>query len=327
MKKRILFCLISILIIGMGLYTSVSAKCCNATVQAKVPNEILSSEELFKNTIDTAIPQTKIDEIVTNFLTSPLEEGKQEKKVLVLGYDGFRFDALESLLQESDTSMKEVGIHGGLYVMYAGGEEESLQETSTAPGWASILTGSWSDVTQVYDNEDEKSSQAETFLWRMAKNGYSSAYISSWGTHFDTTYRRDIAQIKEEGLPIAYVQTNDDLDTLQTTLHFIMDPISFDKAEENDPDILFTIFEYSDHEGHTSGFSIDNPAYMKACTDADTAGKQILEALKERKNYEQEDWLILITTDHGGTSTGGHGGQSEGERTTWLATNKELTLP
>lgn len=326
MKKRILFGVISFTLIGIGLYTTVTAKCCTYTVQAKAPSEILSSEELFKNTQASALPQTKINAIVTEFLKAPLPEGKKEKKVLVLGYDGFRFDALEALLQDTNTSLKDVGLAGGLYVMYAGGEEESLQETSTAPGWASILTGAWSDQTQVYDNEDEKSSDTETFLMSMEKIGYTSAYISSWAPHFDTTYRADIEQIQKEGLPISYVQTSDDADTLQTTLNFIVDPDSLEKADAMDLDIVFTIFEYSDHEGHTSGFSTSNPAYMKACRDADSAGKQILEAVENRKNYEQEDWLILITSDHGGTAMGSHGGQSEGERTTWLAINQALPL-
>ncbi len=39
----------------------------------------------------------------------------------------------------------------------------------------------------------------------------------------------------------------------------------------------------------------------------------------------QEDWLIIISTDHGGTGTS-HGGQTPFERMTWLACNKTVEL-
>jgi|GEM_PF-2843176 len=44
-----------------------------------------------------------------------------------------------------------------------------------------------------------------------------------------------------------------------------------------------------------------------------------------RSTYAEEDWLIIISTDHGGTETG-HGGQTAFERMTWLACNKPIEI-
>ena len=39
--------------------------------------------------------------------------------------------------------------------------------------------------------------------------------------------------------------------------------------------------------------------------------------------FQSEDWLIVITTDHGGIETW-HGGQTLEERSTWIVCNKPI---
>jgi hypothetical protein len=38
-------------------------------------------------------------------------------------------------------------------------------------------------------------------------------------------------------------------------------------------------------------------------------------AIEARPTFEQEDWLILVSTDHGRREDGGHGGDTPEERT------------
>lgn len=40
--------------------------------------------------------------------------------------------------------------------------------------------------------------------------------------------------------------------------------------------------------------------------------------MNERKSKKREDWLVVITADHGHTPGGGHGGSSAGERATFV---------
>ncbi len=43
---------------------------------------------------------------------------------------------------------------------------------------------------------------------------------------------------------------------------------------------------------------------------------------QKREKENKEEWMVIITTDHGrGTSGHGHGGQTNRERNTWIATN------
>ena len=52
---------------------------------------------------------------------------------------------------------------------------------------------------------------------------------------------------------------------------------------------------------------------------------EVIEAIKARKNYENEDWLIILTSDHGGFVTS-HGGLTIQERMTFIVINKEIEL-
>ena len=49
----------------------------------------------------------------------------------------------------------------------------------------------------------------------------------------------------------------------------------------------------------------------------------VWDAIKEREAEQDEEWLLIVTTDHGRDATSGrhHGGQSARERTTWIVTN------
>ncbi|RYZ91891.1 MAG: hypothetical protein EOP47_30875, partial [Sphingobacteriaceae bacterium] len=51
----------------------------------------------------------------------------------------------------------------------------------------------------------------------------------------------------------------------------------------------------------TGGFTTANSSYTTAITAADTYVKEILEAVKKRQNYANEEWLVVITTNHGGS--------------------------
>ena len=55
---------------------------------------------------------------------------------------------------------------------------------------------------------------------------------------------------------------------------------------------------------------------MNAIETVDGQIDDILEALRNRETYDAEDWLVVVTSDHGGGGEGvGHGGQSDEERT------------
>jgi hypothetical protein len=77
--------------------------------------------------------------------------------------------------------------------------------------------------------------------------------------------------------------------------------------------------------GHGSGFSANNPKYKQAYLDDETAAYELINAIQSRETYAQEDWLIVIASDHGGKGLT-HGGRSIQERMTFIVCNKEINL-
>lgn len=275
----------------------------------------VASFEPYENTIETAIPQTDIYDMIEEHFKSELPAGKSVKKAIVLGYDGCRADAL-TLCEEGGAVYKLITNGGKAYVAYCGGVNYPMfntQATSTAPGWASILTGEWADVHGITDNDITKSTDTLTLLTSLVEDGYAndSAFYVSWNGHFNSenaTYNLEKAYCEEKGLDVLFSDAEDDNGTVANTLS--------DVKSADCSDFIFTILEHTDHAGHGTGFDIENPDYISEFAAAEAEAAEIINAIENRPDYASEDWLIIITSDHGGFNTG-HGAFTIQERMTF----------
>lgn len=278
--------------------------------------ENVASFEPYENTIETAIPQTDIYNIITEHFNAPLADGKTAKKAIVLGYDGGRADAL-SLCEENGAVYHLITTGGTANIAYCGGVNYPVfntQATSTAPGWASILTGQWATVHGITDNDITKSTDTLTLLTSLVEEekADSSAFYVSWNGHFcseNATYNLEKKYCEDKDLNVIFSDADDDDGTFLNTYN--------DVTSADCSDFIFTIFEYPDHSGHDTGFDLENPDYAKAFTDNDAAAMEIIKAIENRATYETEDWLIILTSDHGGFNTG-HGAFTIQERMTFV---------
>jgi arylsulfatase A-like enzyme len=75
-----------------------------------------------------------------------------------------------------------------------------------------------------------------------------------------------------------------------------------------------------DCAGHEFG---DSPFFDKYTELTDKQIGRIWEAVKYREKAFDEEWMVVVTTDHGRNAIDGkgHGGQTQRERTTWISTN------
>lgn len=275
----------------------------------------------YENTIETAVAQTELYNIISNHFSSALPEGKTEKKAIVIGYDGCRADALSLIINGYSGIQKMVDNGASVKLSYCGGVNypaENTQATSTAPGWCSILTGVWADKNGITGNGITKTLEYKTLLTTLVEDGIidSSSFITSWNGHFvkdDSTYKLEKQYCEENKLNVDFNFCSNDTQSTNTTLN--------DIKSDNCSDFIFTILEGPDHSGHSFGFSTNNPIYKVGFQLNEIQSLTILKAIKSRDNYESEDWLIIITADHGGFGTG-HGGPSIQERMTFFICNK-----
>ena len=96
--------------------------------------------------------------------------------------------------------------------------------------------------------------------------------------------------------------------------------------EQDGPDLSWIYLQYTDDIGHQYG---DGEVFDKAVVEIDTHAGRIWSAVMARQESYSEDWLIIVTTDHGRDAETGreHEGHSERERTTWMVTNSTRLLP
>lgn len=284
----------------------------------------VKSVKVFENTMEDARPQTDIYKIISDHVNAPLPEGKTEKKVIVLGYDGCRADTFTLFDAQKPSAISTVLNDGGkAYLSYCGGKnypDFNTQATSTAPGWCSMLTGEWANVTGVTDNSIPKSNDHLSLLTTLVESEKidSSAFYVSWGGHFsgeDATYINEKNYIEEKGINSTFLKANDDNGTYANVMN--------DVQKDDCSDFIFSIFEYCDHTGHDNGFGVGNEDYVKAFYDAEEHCNNIISAIKARADYETEDWLIIVTSDHGGYNTG-HGAFTMQERYTFIVANKDI---
>lgn len=278
---------------------------------------------IFENKHAESIPQTIVKSIVENHFK---EETGKKNRALIMGFDGARADSMLCILKGKDvkvsgfnsdsrySAIKLLKSNGGLYLTYAGGDEDCLQGTSTMQGWASILTGKWGIENGVIEHIPMRK-DVPTILLQLAREGISSSFSASWPDHFTITYSNEIETVREENVPLSYNQVEDD-----EPLH-----IQIKNDIDSGVECIFGIYEAPDHNGHNTGFGNGNYRYVVGVTDLDRMAFEQIEYVRSRAEYENENWLFLITSDHGGHSTG-HGEQMTEDRETFLAVNKKIEL-
>lgn len=325
-KKKIIISVVSVVVVlgiiagALALYFTRYSRDKNDTEELFMQNV---SSVGYENTVETAIPQTEIYNVIKEHFNSELPEGKTEKKAIIIGYDGCRADILAEMQDEHSAigTMLEDG--ASINLTYCGGvnyPEKNTQDTSTAPGWCSILTGQWADVHGITGNDITKSLDTKTLLTSLTEEKVvdSASFITKWAGHFsrnNATYLLEKEYCEENNLNVAFNKCDNDKASHEAALNEI------NKADCSD--FIFVIYEPTDSTGHNYGFSFNNPGYKDAFKTADGYGYEDIEAIKARENYENEDWLIIITSDHGGIKTK-HGDESIQERMTFTVMNADF---
>lgn len=275
----------------------------------------------YENTIETAIPQTDLYGLIKNHFSTPLPEGKTEKKAIIIGYDGCRADALSLMPGAFSGIQKMIDDGHPLNISYCGGVNypaKNTQATSTAPGWCSILTGEWADKHKITGNGITKSVEPKTLLVSLVEDKTidSAAFITRWDGHFvddDSTYKAEKEYCEKNNLNVEYICTAGDLTSANKTIGNI--------KKDDCSDFIFAIYEGPDAAGHGFGFSTNSPIQEAGFVINDILAYKTIKAIENRDTYESEDWLIILTSDHGGYGTG-HGGDTIQERMTFVICNK-----
>ena len=237
------------------------------------------------------------------FPHSPASTAEPVKKAIYIGIDGTRFDAIEKAATPNLDALVANGIHSPTCLIL--GERYQKNDTISGPGWSSILTGVWADKHGVHDNSfnGRKYEQFPHFFARlkeMRPDAKTASFVTWKPIAEYITSAADVSQQFEEKAKGGTVDDYDRYDTQATDA-------AVKHLSEANPDALFLYIGQVDVAGHTHGFHPSVPEYVAAIERADKLVGRALAAVKSRKTFASEDWLVVVTSDHGGQGKG-HGG-------------------
>ncbi len=252
------------------------------------------------------------------------------RKAVFILLDGIPADVIE---QAATPALDEIAKAGGYTRAYVGGELGGRTETPTisAPGYMSLLTATWTNKHNVRGNSNQQPNYAYWNIFRIVESVDASRKTALFSTWLDNRtvlvgegrpgagdFRLDHTADGFERDTVAFPH-----DAASRYIQAIDERVATDAAAyiaAQGPDLSWVYLQHTDDVAHANG---DSDAFVTAVQHADALVGRIWTAVQQRQALG-EDWMVVVTTDHGRDArTGkGHGGQSTRERTTWIVTNQ-----
>ena len=213
----------------------------------------------------------------------PLTGG--QRKILVISIDGLTGSELQTVAPTNITTLQK----NSKYTY------NTLKTASDAAGWVSMLTGT-SFVKHQISGDNFERAQNPT--------GDDHAAIVSYRNVFDyvTQYKAVKTAFVTPWLNLRNYMKNADFSPIVTTDVAVKDSTVNILNNQTGLGVMFVNFRDVEAAGANGGYIAANANYKNAIVKADEYVGNILTALKARKNYAKEDWLVIVTSNHGGSS-------------------------
>ncbi|WP_221409154.1 alkaline phosphatase family protein [Reichenbachiella versicolor] len=282
--------------------------------------------------------RAKIDVVLTSPEDTLTNEriaasANRKRKVVMILVDGISTDTFHKVSTPYMDAMSEQGWFSPAYV---GGRRGTISETPSisAVGYNSMLTGTWCHKHHVFGNSIVSPNYNYPTVFRIYKDAYPEGKIAIFSTWEDNRTKLLGEGLSSTGsLKLDYAFDGFELDTAayphDANKHYLKRIDNKVVAEAADyiinhgPDLSWVYLEHTDDMGHMHG---DGPELYSAVTYEDALIGTIQDAVKLREQATDEEWLIIVTTDHGRKPTDGkdHGSQSFRERSTWVIMNRPI---
>ena len=207
---------------------------------------------------------------------------KINNKVLIIGIDGFRSDAMTQEITPSIYEFSQRNVYKNLSHL-------TEEDTYSGPNWSSILTG-------VHYNKHN-----------VTDNSFGGGLFNIFPTFFNYI-ENNVNSINTSSivnwLPINQKILSKDVDYYSKSQ--ISDSIVFIEAlnlllnnNPVEPDILFLHFDELDAAGHNFGFSPNIKEYRETLKNIDLYVDSLVGIIDNKRLFD-ENWMCIIVSDHGG---------------------------
>lgn len=217
-------------------------------------------------------------------------DGNRRPMALMVMFDGLRADAIESGEMPNLTALRNGTWQTGYNAAWTvTGQNAPGTPPVSAPNHVSIATGfspSKHGVTANGQTASGNYAAYPTWLKRVvdAKSGTSALFVYSWSEDADLGPASGVTFLGNSD-----AQNATDLATLL--------------ASSDAPDATMYFIDAVDHAGHVGRYYPYTTGYRTALAESDGYLGACLSAIASRATFADEDWLILVTSDHGGYGT------------------------
>jgi predicted AlkP superfamily pyrophosphatase or phosphodiesterase len=230
--------------------------------------------------------------------SSAFTEETRTRKVLYLGIDGCRFDSIEKAETPHLDALMKNGIKSDHCLIL--GERYQKNDTVSGPGWSSIYCGVWADKHGVHNNTFLGSNYKEyPHFFQHVRDAMPKSRLVSYVTW---------TPIQKFIVSAADVNEADEIGKDYAKSDNAAAEKVVKELAEHDPTVVVYYIGNVDETGHKFGFHPSVPQYIAAIEEADKHVGEVLAAIKARKTYDKEEWLVAVTSDHGGKGTNHSGG-------------------
>ena len=225
-----------------------------------------------------------------------------EKKALLIMFDGLRADALLSASTPNIDSVRLGTWAEGYKSAYTFQAYTNLDAPpSSATNHVAILTGVTATKSGCYQNGQTASANYEKYptvskILQTENPNFKSAWLYMWG---------EDGEIRTEATYIGPPQN--DAANVEDAIALLNGTFPTKEGEHgsrwmagDDIDLLMFYSDEIDANGHRHGFTVACPEYMNYIEEFDGKVGRILDSVKSRPNFADEDWLIVFNADHGG---------------------------
>ncbi|WP_316749338.1 alkaline phosphatase family protein [Pedobacter gandavensis] len=211
-----------------------------------------------------------------------------QRKVLVISIDGLTGTELQAVAPANISALQKSSKYSYNVL--------TSSVATDAGSWASILTGVGYTKHLISQNTFDKD--------LTAGSGDFEGSITSYRNVFDyiTQFKNVKTALVTPWDPLRNYLKNTDFSPVITTDLAVKDSTINILNTQNSLGAMIVNFRDVEAAGANGGYLSTNNNYKDAIVKADAYVGNILTALKARKNYANEDWLVILTTNHGGSS-------------------------
>ena len=226
-------------------------------------------------------------------------------KVLLVDMDGVTYAALQQAVAAGAAPNLAKLHYAPVYS--GGGQPPSQQPNLDAPGWASILTGTWANRHQVYSDASKQEIQADT-VFKTLKAATTSTPLTVGAAVGSPRLAGLLKSDNNAGYLGSLVNcARVDTCVTQNALNMI----------GNGNSLVLAQYHSAEDVALSSGFNTD---YSNAVAQLDAALGTLQSAIAKRTS---DNWLVLVTTSHGLNAAGGADGLPLlAESTSFIAMNQ-----